>query len=124
MHVATGGRQNENAISVNKLWVNTNSVIKPGLLSDVVFCHVVQSINFSCVSNPDSHGKVAKANLATPWRVAAQRFNSQHRLAASIDFVVRHAVWIRTIATGQMHQIHIREFACVVDGPPSPANRI
>ena len=59
LKLTTGRRQDENTVAVNEFLEKPNAVLEATLLSDIRLSHVVGRINFSRITNPKGHPKIA-----------------------------------------------------------------
>ena len=119
VHVAPGGGQNQNAVAVDEFGVNADAVLKARLLAHIVFGQVVDGVDLAGVADANGHAEIAQTGVFTAGREALERFDGEHGLRAAFDLLLRHAVGVGAITTGQVHQVHVGQLAAVEHGTPS-----
>ena len=80
LEVSAGGRQDQDGVSVNKLWKDPDRVVESSLVLDVSRGQVVPSNYLASVPDADPHVEVAKLGLFEPRHDLVQGCQCMHRL--------------------------------------------
>ncbi len=124
LEVAAGGRQDQNAVAVDELGVDPDRVVEPALLANVVFGHVVDGVDLAGVADADRHAEVAQPGPSNS-RACSLRSASMACIAWR-----RPSISPRVIESGsvpstsrEVHDVHVRQLAGVVDRTPGSGER-
>ena len=87
-------------------------------MAHVIFRHVVMAIGLAGIADTDGHAEIPQPHILATRHVAAQRLDCHHRLAAPLDLEFGHRIGIGTVAAIEMDEVHVGQFAGVVQRAP------
>ena len=123
LEIATGGRQDQNAVPVDELGEDADAVVEPALATDIIVGHVVNRVDLAGFTDADAHPKVANFGTLTTGRELGECSGGHHCLSPPLNLCDGQALDIGPVDVGKMDEVEIGQVALVRDCTPRAADR-